>query len=140
MNKNGPIVIIEDDEDDRDLYMDAFKLLNYQNELIFFNSAAHVIDFLRTDVHPFLIISDVNMPIQNGFGLREEIQKIDSLRAKTIPYLFMSTSVSPEMVNTAYEMPIQGYFLKPNEFSNLTDMLGKIIDYWVLCYSPASYI
>ena len=36
MNKNGPIIIIEDDLDDQDLLNDVFTELNYDNEIIFF--------------------------------------------------------------------------------------------------------
>ena len=36
MNKNGPIIIIEDDLDDQEVLSDIFKELNYNNQLIFF--------------------------------------------------------------------------------------------------------
>jgi len=36
MNKNGPIVIIEDDEDDQEQLETIFGRLGYINELLFF--------------------------------------------------------------------------------------------------------
>ena len=36
MNKNGPVIIIEDDEDDQLILTEVFKTLDYKNELIFF--------------------------------------------------------------------------------------------------------
>jgi hypothetical protein len=36
MNKNGPIIIIEDDQDDKEILIDVFKKLDYSNEIIFF--------------------------------------------------------------------------------------------------------
>jgi hypothetical protein len=36
MDKNGPVVIIEDDEDDREMLADIFKHLNYKNKIVFF--------------------------------------------------------------------------------------------------------
>lgn len=35
MNKSGPIIVIEDDKDDKDILKDIFEELNYNNELIF---------------------------------------------------------------------------------------------------------
>lgn len=35
MNKNGAIIIIEDDEDDQEMFGEVFKELNYKNEIIF---------------------------------------------------------------------------------------------------------
>jgi hypothetical protein len=36
MNKNGPVIIIEDDEDDQYLLEQVFIKLNYQNKVVFF--------------------------------------------------------------------------------------------------------
>ena len=38
MNKKGPIVIIEDDEDDQEVLTEIFTKLGHANELIFFPS------------------------------------------------------------------------------------------------------
>ena len=37
MNKNGAIVIVEDDIDDQEMFGEVFKKLNYKNEIVFFN-------------------------------------------------------------------------------------------------------
>ena len=36
VNKNGPIIIIEDHADDQDFLTEIFQKLNYQNKVIFF--------------------------------------------------------------------------------------------------------
>ena len=37
MNKNGPVIIIEDDKDDQDFLTEIFQKLNYPNKIIFFS-------------------------------------------------------------------------------------------------------
>ena len=37
MNKSGPIIIIEDDQDDQDLISGALKEVDFVNEVIFFS-------------------------------------------------------------------------------------------------------
>ena len=113
MNKRGPIVIIEDDTDDQEVLSDIFKELNYNNKLIFFADSVQALEYLiETDVEPFLVLSDINMPKLNGMELREKIHNNEDLRLKSIPYLFFSTSAEQRHVIDAYSRSIQGFFCK----------------------------
>ena len=68
MNKDGPIIIIEDDIDDQQIIGEIFKKLDHKNEIVFFHDGNLALEYLnKTDIHPFLILSDINMPKINGF-------------------------------------------------------------------------
>ena len=137
MNKTGPIVIIEDDTDDQNILTDIFQELNYENELIFFGDGIQALEYLtNTDIEPFLVLSDINMPKLNGMELREKIINNEDLRMKSIPYLFFSTSAEQNHVIDAYSRSIQGFFIKPNSYDNLKKILVKIVEYWQACESP----
>jgi len=137
MNKRGPIIIIEDDMDDQDLLTDVFKDLNYKNELIFFGDSLQALEYLTiTEVEPFLVLSDINMPKLNGMELREKIHNNEDLRIKSIPYLFFSTSAEQQHVIDAYSRSIQGFFVKPKTYDNLKKVIVKIVEYWQECESP----
>ena len=108
MNKAGPIVIIEDDEDDRYLITLAFEELEYPNKLVFFTDGIKALNYLQDhNVYPFLILSDVNLPKLNGFELRKQLHSNEILAAKCIPYLFFSTFVNKKVVCDAYAMSVQ---------------------------------
>jgi CheY-like chemotaxis protein len=140
MNKRGPIVIIEDDEDDRHLLKEAFRKLGYSNELAFFKDGDTALAYLQDDrIYPFIILSDVNMPRLNGFELRKMVHTNNGLSEKCIPYLFFSTSVSKKAVQDAYTLSVQGFFLKPTNFNELVEIVDRIVKYWMVCYSPNSY-
>lgn len=47
MNKKGPIVIIEDDEDDRNIIKEVFAELNFENEIIYFENGKCTCPFNR---------------------------------------------------------------------------------------------
>ena len=67
MISNGPIVLIEDDNDDALTMQEALKDLNIGNEFIYFPNTILALKYLKeTKQQPFLIICDVNMPFQNG--------------------------------------------------------------------------
>ena len=141
MNKNGQIVVIDDDLDDQDLISQAFKELEYTNELVFFADGHGALQYLmREDVFPFIIISDINLPRLNGFALRKMVHSNEALSKKCIPYLFFSTSVSEEAVHNAYAMSVQGFFLKPHTFEKLKNTLKDIVEYWRDCYAPNNYM
>ena len=137
MNKRGPIVIIEDDIDDQDILAEIFKELNYDHKLIFFADSVQALAYLTdTDVEPFLVLSDINMPKLNGMELRDKIHNNEDLRMKSIPYLFFSTSAEQNHVIDAYSRSVQGFFVKPNNYDKLKNTIIKIVEYWQECVSP----
>ena len=137
MNKTGPIVIIEDDLDDQYILTDIFKELNYDNKLVFFGDSVQALEYLTdTDIEPFLVLSDINMPKLSGMELREKVHNNEDLRLKSIPYLFFSTSAEQKHVIDAYSRSIQGFFIKPNSYDKLKKVIVKIVEYWKECESP----
>ena len=137
MNRTGPIIIIEDDRGDQELLNIAFEELNIRNEIIFFQDPEIALDFLTTsNVEPFIILSDLNMPKLSGLELREKIHTNEDLRLKCIPYLFFSTSAEQKYVVDAYSKSVQGFFVKPNTIDALTKILATIVHYWQECESP----
>jgi DNA-binding NtrC family response regulator len=141
MNKNGPIIVIEDDEDDREMLRVAFNDLNYANEVCYFETGKKALAHLQDDkIYPFLILSDVNLPELNGFQLRKMVHTNEGLSAKCIPYVFFSTAVDKQAVHDAYTMSVQGFFKKPDSYGDLKNTLTKIIEYWLECYSPNQFI
>ena len=102
MSQNGPIIIVEDDPDDIEIYETIFDELGLKNRLLFFMNAALALDYLKKmEVSPFLIICDINMPTMHGLALREIITEDQELCKKSIPFVFMSTSASKNEIEMA---------------------------------------
>src|SRR5829696_10199684 len=113
MDKSGPIIIIEDDLEDQEILTEIFKKLDYANEIIFYTDGNEALEFLnRSDIRPFLILSDINMPRINGFELRSKIFTNEQLQTKCIPYLFFTTGANKRAVIDAYALSVQGFFIK----------------------------
>jgi CheY-like chemotaxis protein len=140
MNKNGPIIIIEDDIDDQNLLKEVFEKLEYPNELIFFTDGKKALEFLSTgDVLPFIILSDINLPKLNGLELRKKLKTDADLALRCIPYLFFSTALSQRAVIDAYSMSVQGFFVKPTSMKELEDTISVIMEYWKKCAAPNNF-
>ncbi len=140
MNRNGPVIIIEDDEDDQDFLTEVFRRLDYPNKIIFFSDGQEALDFLnKADTIPFLILSDINLPKLDGFALREKLKTDAQLLIKCIPYLFFSTALSQKDVIQAYSASAQGFFMKQNSMPELEKTISVIMEYWRRCAAPNNF-
>lgn len=140
MNKNGEIIVIEDDPDDRDLFEEIFQKLHVSNAVRFFTNGESALEYLQQPgIEPFLILSDINLPRLNGFELRERVFTNKELSKKCIPYIFFTTSASKEAVTNAYAFSAQGFFIKPTSYNQLHDDIRSILEYWKKCFSPSDF-
>ncbi len=137
MNKNGPVIIIEDDAEDRDFLKEVFQKLKYPNELIFFSDGQKALDFLNSSkVVPFIILSDINMPKLSGFELRTKLKEDAELAIKCVPYLFFSTALNQKDVINAYSTSVQGFFVKQDSIEEIEKTITVIMEYWKRCAAP----
>ena len=140
MNTTGPVIIIEDDIDDKEMLEEVFKKLGYPNELMFFDNGQDALDFLnQSPIIPFLILSDINLPKLDGFALRDKIKLDAKLQLKCIPYLFFTTASNQKAVIDAYSLSVQGFFVKQNKMAELEKTISVIMEYWQRCVAPKNF-
>jgi CheY-like chemotaxis protein len=133
-SKNGPIIILEDDEDERHILSEVLRKINRKNEVKFFKTGVELLDYIMsTKDKPMLIISDVNVPVMNGLELRRLVNESNMLRRKSIPFVFLSTTASRKTVEEAYDLSVQGFFVKQNSYKEIERHLRMILDYWSEC-------
>lgn len=137
MSKKGPIVLIEDDEDDQFLIEKALKAQQLPNKIRFFANGQLALDYFeKTTEQPFLILCDINMPIVNGLELRQRINESDYLREKAIPFIFLTTSSNAQSIEIAYQESVQGFYKKSSQYTGLQEQIRLIVDYWQSCLHP----
>lgn len=140
MNKDGPVIVIEDDPDDQFILEEVFRTLNYPNEIVYFLDGMEALKYLDDSENiPFLILSDINMPKLDGFELRNKLHTDAQLRIKCIPYLFFSTAMSQQMVIDAYSMSVQGFFVKQATIGEMEKTISIIMEYWKRCAAPNNF-
>lgn len=136
--KSGPIIVVEDDVDDKEIFEDILRELNITNKFIWFNNCDDAWKYLKsTSEQPFIIFSDVNLPRQNGIEFKRQIDADEQLRKKSIPFIFYSTAVNQHIVNEAYtQMTVQGFFQKSSKYGEMKQNIQIIFDYWKQCKHP----
>ena len=129
--KNSPIVLVEDDGDDCEILVKIFKEIGVLNNIRCFPNPVKAIEYLKTTSEvPFLIISDINMPIMDGLAFKRIIDEDPMISSKRIPFVFLSTAKENNLIDESFHHSVQGYFEKPNDVNSLKEIAKAIVVYW----------
>ena len=131
-----PILIADDDPDDRDLALDALTECLPRNPLHFVKDGVELLDFLKqtgaykdSDApRPGVILVDLNMPRMDGREAIAEIKRDPALRQ--IPIVVLTTSKAEEDVFRTYDLGVSSYVVKPVTYRALVDVMADLGRYW----------
>ncbi|MPR32051.1 response regulator [Salmonirosea aquatica] len=137
---SAPIVLIEDDTDDKEILEMILQDLGIRNSLIWFSNGHDAYEYLKeTTEQPFLILSDVNLPGMTGVEFKKKVDEHPTLSKKCIPFVLYSTSVDKKTVEDAYtKMTVQGFFKKNSGYDDIKKTIRIIHEYWTYCQHPNS--
>lgn len=133
-----PILIVEDDPDDRFLIEKAFRekgILNPVQPLVdgeeMMDYLKHRGQFVESKVlpRPCLILLDLNMPRMDGRKALLYLKSDPDL--KKIPVLVLSTSSAEEDVTRSYNLGANSFIRKPVQFDGLLGLADSIRNYWL---------
>jgi CheY-like chemotaxis protein len=136
------IVLVEDNEGDILLTMDAFEESSLQTNIIVLKNGKEAIDFFsdkntsNSFIKPDLVLLDINIPIFNGHDVLSHIK--ESNLYKDTPVIILSTSSNETDIRKAYFNHANCYIIKPLEFEDFLTTISKIEDFWLsLCKLPS---
>lgn len=76
------------------------------------------------DAQPDVIITDINMPKLDGYGLIEGVRRDEHYRAT--PIIVLSTESSPEKKARARSAGATGWIVKPFQAETLIDVIRRV--------------
>ena len=132
-----PILLADDDEDDRIMIQDALADAKIPNPFYWVENGEQLIDYLKHQGQyegktkppmPGLILLDLNMPIKNGHEALKEIKEDEKLRK--IPVVILSTSTSKSDINNTYDLGANSFITKPVNFERLVEIVSTVVKYW----------
>lgn len=137
MKDTAPVFIVDADLDDHELIKEIWKELKVNNKLCFFENGNKLLSYLKDDpVVPLFVLCDVNIPVIDGFQLRELILKDSKINYKSIPFIYWSNKASELQIRKAYDLGVQGFFIKESHFEGLKSSIRNIIEYWKTSKQP----
>jgi len=124
--KHTNILLIDDDEDDQVLFIDALNQINKSFQCDIVNNGLEAMFSLRTKKpRPDIIFLDLNMPKMNGYECLAEIKK--QTEFKHIPVVIYTTSKVEAEKDFSMLHEAQHFFRKPNDFTAFTKELSRIL-------------
>ena len=120
------ILLVDDDEDDQLLFLDAIREIDKSIECCVANDGLEAILSLHTKSPvPDLIFLDLNMPKMNGYQCLAQIKK--EMMFKEIPVVIYTTSRIESDRDRTLKMGASYFLTKPSDFSELIEELTRIL-------------
>jgi DNA-binding response OmpR family regulator len=118
MKMETNVLIIDDDQDDCDLFCDAVKHIDASVHCEQVLSAKGAFALFRdADYKPDFIFLDLNLPMFDGKKCITEFKKIDAL--KDVPIIVYTTSKRELDIDETRELGAVHFITKPNTFTEL---------------------
>ncbi len=80
---------------------------------------------IKAGTTPDLIITDLNMPVMNGFEFLQELRKIDA--TSRTPVLMLTTETKPELKQQGKALGLTGWIVKPFNPAQLKQAIGRVL-------------
>lgn len=132
------ILLIEDNPDDAELTLLAFKKSNIASEIVVARDGAEALDYLfGTGKHaanppelPAVLILDLNLPKVPGIEVLKRVRATP--RTALLPVVVLTTSVEDADVLGCYRSGCNAYVQKPVSFDEFLDAASKLGLFWLV--------
>ena len=116
------ILVVDDEEDSRDLLTAI--LTRCGSEVHCTESVPAALKAFR-DWHPDLLVSDIGMPVEDGYSLIKKLRSQRSKRAREIPVVALTAYATMEDRNRALEAGFQQHIAKPLDPESLVRSVAE---------------
>jgi len=138
-NANKVILLVEDNPDDRDLTLLAFKEADILNEVVICSDGEEALEFLfatgahagrDTRVTPQIVLLDLKLPKVDGLEVLKRIRADE--RTKLIPVVVLTSSREQKDVVESYSLGANSYVRKSVDFSRFIETSRQLGLYWLV--------
>ncbi|MDP2209831.1 MAG: response regulator [Bacteroidota bacterium] len=130
------ILLIEDNPDDIDLTLRAFKKNNIVNKIIIARDGEEALEHLfgANAVKPTLVLLDLKLPKIDGLEVLRKIRSNE--KTKLYPVVVLTSSTEQSDLKAAYELGSNSYIKKPVNFEVFLEAVHKLGVYWLILNEP----
>ncbi len=135
---SAPILMVDDDKDDRMMTDRALRKNRVINPITFLNDGEELMDYLLrrgkfahadSAPRPCFILLDLNMPRMDGRRALELLKADPDLRK--IPVVVLTTSQAEEDIVRSYSQGANSFITKPVTFDALVATMDSLKNYWL---------
>ena len=138
MTASSTILLVEDEADDAQLLIRAFRKAGIGNPIRHVEDGEMAIAYLAgqepfadrdQSPYPTVILLDLKLPRRSGFEVLEWLRAQPGLRR--LPVVVLTSSGQTEDVNRAYDLGANSYLVKPATAAALQEMVRSLNAYWM---------
>ena len=138
----APILLVEDERDDIDLALRAFRESHFGNPIVVARDGAGALDYLyyrgahalRAPQLPAAVLLDIHMPKVNGLEVLEIIKQDPVLRAG--PVVMLTSAPTDPNLKLAYELGANAYVVKPVGPVGFLQVIQALGLFWTVVNEP----
>lgn len=136
---NGTILLVEDNPDDVELTVRAFKKNNIANEMVVVRDGSEALDYLfgkgsysdhNPEDTPRIVLLDLKLPKIDGLQVLERLRANEYTRL--VPVIILTSSKEDQDLISGYESGANSYVRKPVDFNEFVEAVRNIGLYWLL--------
>jgi two-component system, response regulator len=132
------ILLVEDNPDDVELALRAFKKSNIQNEIVVAEDGVEALEYLfATGRHvgrkpglPEVVLLDLKLPKLDGLEVLRRLRSDD--RTKRLPVVVLTSSSEDQDVLRSYDLGANSYVRKPVDFGQFVEAARQLGLYWLV--------
>jgi two-component system response regulator len=139
MRMDQTLLLVEDNDDDAELTVRAFKDAHISNPVVRAHDGVEALDYLfRRGAHagrtqddgPAVILLDLNLPRLNGIEVLEAIRADE--RTSHLPVVVLTSSVQDRDRLAAYAHHANSYVQKPVDYDQFVAAARQLGLYWLM--------
>jgi CheY-like chemotaxis protein len=143
IQRDETILLVEDNPDDVELTMRAFRKNNIANNVIVARDGIEALDYLfcrgvyaerDIKITPRLILLDLKLPKMDGLQVLEHLRAEES--SQLIPVVILTSSKEEQDLISSYKTGANSYVRKPVDFNQFVEAVRHIGLYWLLINEP----
>ena len=133
------VLLVEDNPDDVELTLRAFRKNNLLNQVIVANDGVEALDYLfgtgaytgrDLSLLPQLVLLDLKLPRVNGLEVLRRIR--DDERTKLLPVVVLTSSKEEQDLVQSYALHANSYIRKPVDFDRFIESVRQLGLYWLV--------
>ena len=135
MNILKTILLVEDNPDDVQLTLRAFKKSGIVNDVLVAIDGVDALEKLSALDHlPTVILLDLKLPRMSGLEFLKTVRADE--RLKHVPVVVLTTSSEQQDILKSYNLGANSYIRKPVEFEAFISAVHQLGLYWLLLNEP----